>query len=218
MDRSTTGSISCTFTATNDVGQTASASATANVTRPPPPWVTGAYSPANIEAGQQSQLLYNSGNATVIGLVCDGLSFAAVQTPSMLLNQAWYWGMQTWSTPGTQSCGISAHNSLGEVAIVYFDLVVGPAGFAAPSGGGSDGQLSYPAGDPRNPPPTGSSSTSGHPMGYFNPATGLTYSDPGGTQVCGNCGTDPGTQVNANDNPGGDPDNPGGGSPGGGEG
>ena len=96
MDRDTTGSISCTFTATNEIGQTATATATANVVRPPPPWVSAGYSPANIVAGQQSQLLYNSGNATVIGLVCDGLQFAAVQTPSMLLNQPWYWFTQTW--------------------------------------------------------------------------------------------------------------------------
>ena len=42
-------------------------------------------------------------------------------------------------TPGTQSCGISAHNSLGEEAIVYFDLVVAPVG-RTPSGGGSESQ------------------------------------------------------------------------------
>jgi hypothetical protein len=114
----------------------------------------------------------------------------------MLFNQPWYWFAQTWSTPGTQSCGISAHNSLGEVAIVYFDLVVGPAGFAAPSGGGSDGQLYYPPGDPRNPAPTGSSARAGTPTGYYNPATGLTYSDPAGTNVCGGCSTDGTNQTN----------------------
>lgn len=116
-------------------------------------------------------------------------------------NQPWYFNPQTWLDAGVQSCGISAHNSLGEVAIVYFDLVVAPVGFA-PSGGGSDSQLSYPAGDPRNSPPTGSSSTSGQPMGYFNPATGLTYTTPDGTDDCARCSMDPGTQVNA----GGDPD------------
>jgi hypothetical protein len=96
----------------------------------------------------------------------------------MLLNQSWYWNPQTWSTAGTQSCGISAHNSLGEVAIVMFDLVVAPVG-QAPSGGGSDASQAYPPGDPRNPPPTGSASRSGQPIGYYNPVTGLTgYSAP----------------------------------------
>jgi hypothetical protein len=168
---------------------------------------------ANIVAGQTSQLTYNSSNTTVIGLVCDGLQFAAVQTPSMLLNQPWYWNPQTWSTAGTQSCGIAAHNSLGEVAVVMFDLVVAPVG-QTPSGGGADGQASYPPGDPRNPPPTGSSSRSGQPAGYYNPVTGLTYSDPAGTQVCGNCTTDTSTQVNVGlpgdvDNPGGSSTNTG---------
>ena len=209
MDRDTTGSISCTFTATNEIGQTATATATANVVRPPPPWVSAGYSPANIVAGQQSQLLYNSGNATVIGLVCDGLQFAAVQTPSMLLNQPWYWFTQTWPSPGTQSCGISAHNSLGEVAIVYFDLVVAPVG-VTPSGGGTSGMTVMDPGNPGAPIPTGPNASAGHPQGYFNPATGLTYSDPGGTQVCGNCSTDTSTQVNMTGNPDPDPNNPGG--------
>lgn len=109
-------------------------------------------------------------NATVLGLVCNGLEFAAVQTPSMLLNQSWYWGMQTWNTPGTQSCGISAHNSLGEVAIVYFDLVVGPAGFGTPTGGGADGMVVLDPSNPGAPAPTGSGANGGRPVGYYNHA------------------------------------------------
>jgi hypothetical protein len=144
-------------------------------------------------------LPYSSANATVVGIVCDGLEFAALQTPSMLLNQSWYWNMQTWSTAGTQSCGISAHNSMGEVAIVMFDLVVGPAGFGAPSGGGSDAALTYPLGDPRNPPPTGSSSSSGKPQGYVGP-DGTVYSDPAGTIPCGNCNAGAGLTVNVTTN------------------
>jgi hypothetical protein len=200
MERDTTSSISCTFTATNEVGQTATATATANVVRPPPPWVSAQYSPANIVAGQQSQLLYNSGNATVIGLVCNGLEFAAVQTPSMVLNQSWYWGMQTWSTPGTQSCGISAHNSLGEVAVVMFDLVVAPVGFA-PSGGGSSGMVVMDPNNPSAPAPTGSSANGGRPVGYYNPATGQITTDAQGTIPCGNCTGGPnGPQTNDTSN------------------
>lgn len=91
-----------------------------------------------------------------------------------------------------------------------FDLVVAPAGFT-PSGGGSDGMIVMDPSNPSYVPPTGSSSGSGKPVGYFNPATGLTYSDPGGTQVCGNCRTDTSTQTNSDpDNPNSDPDNPGG--------
>jgi hypothetical protein len=191
MDLSYTGTISCTFTATNDVGQTESASATAYVTRPPPPWVTGSYSPANIEAGQQSQLLYNSGNATVIGLVCNGLSYAAVQTPSMILNQSWYWFAQTWPDPGTQSCGISAHNSLGEVAITYFDLVVSPVGSWS-GGGGTSGMYTYPNG---TVDPTGPNASSGRLQGYVG-SDGQTYSDPGGQNPCSNCNTGAGMTVN----------------------
>jgi hypothetical protein len=123
--------------------------------------------------------------------------FITVPSPNMLFNQPWYWFAQTWNTPGTQYCNIHAHNSLGEVAIVYFDLLVGPAGFGTPTGGGSDGQLYYPPGDPRNPAPTGSSARAGAPMGFYNPATGLTYSDPAGTNVCGGCSSDGTNQTNA---------------------
>ena len=201
MDITYTGTISCTFTATNEVGQTASATATANVTRPPPPWVNAGYSPANIVAGQQSQLLYDSGNATVIGLVCNGLQFVAVQTPSMILNQPWYWFAQTWPNPGTQSCNIHAHNSLGEVAVVTFDLVVAPAGFA-PSGGGTSGMTVMDPSNPGAPLPSGPSAGSGHPQGYLNPATGVITSDPQGNNPCGNCATGAGMQVNVS---GGEP-------------
>jgi hypothetical protein len=203
MDRSTTGAISCTFTATNEVGQTATATATANVVRPPPPWVSAQYSPANIVAGEQSQLLYNSGNATVIGLVCDGLQFAAVQSPSMLLNQSWYWFAQTWNDPGTQSCGISAHNSLGEVAIVYFDLVVGPAGFGTPSGGGEVNMGVLQPGDPTYVPPTGSGASRGKPMGYVG-KDGQLYSTPDGTGSPCDCISD-GTKTNDNNDDGNNP-------------
>jgi hypothetical protein len=196
MDRDTTGPISCTFIATNDVGQTATATTTANVTRPALPSVSGGYSPANITAGQQSQLIYSSANATVLGIVCNGLKGNAVQSPSMLLNQQWYWNFESWPNPGTQSCNIHAHNSLGEVAVMTFDLVVAPVGFT-PSGGGSSGEGVGSPGDPGYIPPTGSGSSSGKPVGYYNPVTGLTYSDPAGTEPCGTCRTDPGTQVNS---------------------
>ena len=56
-----------------------------------------------------------------MGIVCNGLSFAAVQDPSLLLNQPWYWFAQTWPTAGTQSCGINAYNTMGETAVAYFD-------------------------------------------------------------------------------------------------
>lgn len=110
----------------------------------------------------------------------------------LYLNQDWYFNPQTWPDAGSQQCSINAFNSLGDVAIVYFSLDVAPAGFAASGGGGT-----YPPGTPGAPVATGSSARSGQPQGFFNPLTGLTYSDAAGTQVCGNCGTDPGRQVNA---------------------
>jgi hypothetical protein len=72
---------------------------------------------------------------------------------------------------------------------------VAPAGFAASGGGAVDGGT-YPPGTPGAPVATGSSARSGQREGYYNPVTGLTYSDAAGTQVCGNCSTDPGHQVN----------------------
>ena len=188
MDRTQTGSISCTFTATNEVGQTATATAVANVVRPPPPTVWGGYNPPNINVGQQSQLQYSSANAVAIGIVCNGLSFAAVQDPSLYLNQPWYWFAQTWPTAGTQSCGINAYNTMGEMAVAYFDLVVAPVGLPASGGGTADGGVAQP-GSPTYVPP-GGTSTGGRPAGYYNPNTGLTYSDPAGTMVCTSCTTD----------------------------
>jgi hypothetical protein len=196
MERDTTGSIVCTFTATNEVGQTATQTAVANVTRPPPPSVNGAYSPANIEAGQQSQLLYSSANATVLNIVCNGLEFAAVQTPSMILNQPWYWFAQTWPNPGTQSCGIAAYNSLGEVAIVEFSLEVAPVGSWA-SGGGTSGMYLYAPGTPGVPDPTGPNANSGKQLGYIGP-DGQLYRDAAGTEPCNGRCTSDGTPTNQN--------------------
>lgn len=195
MDRDTTGSISCTFTATNEIGQTATATATANVVRPPPPSVGGYYSPANITAGQQSQLNYSSANTVSLGLVCNGLEFTAVRDPSLFLNQAWYFFAQTWNNPGTQECGIAAYNSLGEVSYEYFTLVVAPAGFSA-SGGGSQGSTLYPLGTP-GLPAGNSSGGSSQPQGYYNPVTGLVTSDPAGTIPCGTCNISAGLTVNS---------------------
>jgi hypothetical protein len=119
----------------------------------------------------------------------------------LYLNQDWYFNPQTWPDAGSQQCSINAFNSFGEVAIVYFSLDVAPAGFAASGGGSVDGGT-YPPGTPGAPVATGSSARSGQPQGFFNPLTGLTYSDAAGTQVCGNCSTDPGHQVNnGNDDP-----------------
>ncbi len=162
MDRTTTGIISCTFTATNEIGQTATATATANVVRPPPPSVSGFYNPANITAGQQSQLIYSSANAVSLGLVCSGLDGFAVRDPSLYLNQSSYFFSQTWNKPGTQECGIAATNSLGEISYEYFSLVVAPAGFT-PTGGGSSGETSYPPGTP-GLPTGGNSGGSGKPQ------------------------------------------------------
>lgn len=195
MDRDTTGAISCTFTATNEIGQTATATATANVVRPPPPWVSAQYSPANIVAGQQSQLLYNSGNAVSLGLVCSGLQWFAVRDPSLLLNQSWYFFTETWPDPGTQECGIAAHNSLGEVSYAYFTLVVAPAGFK-PTGGGSAGATLYPPGTP-GLPTGGSSGGSSRPVGYTNPVTGVVSANPDGTGDCNGCRSDPSVTTNS---------------------
>jgi hypothetical protein len=79
--------------------------------------------------------------------------------------------------------------------VVEFTLVVAPAGFAA-TGGGSSGEVVLDPSNPNYIPPSGSSSGSGKRAGYLNPVTGLTYSDPAGTQVCGNCSTDTSNQVN----------------------
>jgi hypothetical protein len=190
MDRDTTGNISCTFTATNLIGQTATATTTASVVRPPPPSVGGYYNPSNITAGQQSQLIYSSANAVSLGLVCNGLEFTAVRDPSLLLNRSWYFFTQTWPDPGTQECGIAAHNSLGEISYEYFSLVVAPAGNTA-SGGGPTGANLYPIGTP-GVPSGGNSGGSGKPVGYYNPATGQLSSDPAGLNICtGNCSGGP---------------------------
>ncbi len=200
MDRDTTGSISCTFTATNEVGQTATATASANVTRPPPPQVNAAYQPANINVGQTSQLVYTSANATVLGIVCNGLWGAAVSSPeSLYLNQGWYFTPQTWPDAGSQQCSINAFNSMGEVAIVYFSLDVAPAGIA-PSGGGSTDGGTYPPGTPGAPTPTGSGASHGTPPGYYNPATGLYSSDPAGLHIC-TCGNPESPTVNVTPTP-----------------
>lgn len=188
MDRTTTGSISCTFTATNEIGQTATATATANVVRPPPPSVSGYYSPANITAGQQSQLIYSSANAVSLGLVCGGLDGFAVRDPSLYLNQSWYFFSQTWNNPGTQDCGIDAHNSLGEVSYAHFTLSVAPAGFT-PSGGGADGAILLPPGTP-GVPTGGNSGGSSRPVGYTNPNTGVVSANPDGTGDCNGCWSD----------------------------
>jgi hypothetical protein len=137
-------------------------------------------------------LLYSSANATVLGIVCNGLEFVAAQSPSLILNQSWYWFAQTWSNPGTQSCNIHAHNSLGEVAVVLFDLVVAPAGNSA-SGGGTSGMSVYTTG---TIDPTGPNASSGRPQGYTDPSTGLVYANPEMTVACGTCNTSAGLVVN----------------------
>lgn len=73
--------------------------------------------------------------------------------------------------------------------------MVGPAGFGVPSSGGADASVSYPPGDPRNPPPTGPNSTSGQPQGYVG-TDGRIYSDPAGTIPCGLCNAGAGVPVN----------------------
>lgn len=141
--RSTPGVVTCAFRATNDQGQTVYSTATLTFVMPPPPSVSGGYSPANITAGQQSQLLYSSANAVYVGLVCTGLSGFAVNSPSLYLNQNWYFFAETWNNAGTQDCGIQAINQAGQSIVEYFTLVVAPVGNTA-SGGGSRGSTTVP--------------------------------------------------------------------------
>lgn len=139
-----TGQVTCAMRATNDEDQTVYSTAVLNFVMPPPPSVSGSYNPPNINVGQQSQLLYSSANAVYVGLVCSGINWLAVASPSMALNQNWYWFAETWNNPGTQECGIQAINQAGQSIIQYFSLVVAPIGIPA-SGGGSNGSTTNPA-------------------------------------------------------------------------
>lgn len=138
------GQVTCAMRATNDEGQTVYSTAVLNFVMPPAPSVSGSYNPPNINVGQQSQLLYSSSNAVYVGLVCTGINWLAVASPSMFLNQNWYWFTETWNNPGTQDCGIQAINQAGQSIIQYFSLVVAPTGNTA-SGGGPQGSTSNPA-------------------------------------------------------------------------
>jgi hypothetical protein len=141
--QSNPGQITCLVRATNDEGQAVYSNAVLNFVMPPPPNVNGGYNPPNINVGQQSQLIYNSENAVYVGLVCTGLSGVSVSSPSLYLNQAWYFFTETWSNAGTQDCGIQAINQAGESIVAYFRLVVAPVATVA-SGGGSTGITTDP--------------------------------------------------------------------------
>lgn len=132
--------ISCTFTATNIVGEVTTQTITANFVMPPPPTVAGWFEPATIRVGESSSWHYASTNSVYTGVVCSGVGFNSgnVVTP----NVSWYWFPQVYSTEGVQTCGIHAYNQAGALAWVNVDLLILPAvtpPSAVTGGGGSDG-------------------------------------------------------------------------------
>lgn len=141
--------VTCTYVATNDIGQTATTTASVNFVMPPPPTVNAWFEPASITEGESSSFHWSSGNSIYTGIVCSGVGFssATVTTP----NETWYWFPFTYSTQGVQKCGVHAYNQAGQLSWVDAELYIYPAatgalGSPAASGGsvpwesgGSDG-------------------------------------------------------------------------------
>lgn len=125
--------LTCNFTATNDVGQTATASTSATFRMPPPPSVNGWWDPATISAGQSSTFHYASANVTYLGIVCTGVGYSFGDGGGSM-NTSWYYFPWYFSTAGVQNCGVQGVNSAGQMAYVDVPLVINPAG--TPSGSG----------------------------------------------------------------------------------
>lgn len=105
------GTISCLFTATNEIGQTAQTTATATFAVVPAPTANLWFSPASIKEGESSSVNWSTTNAVYAGIVCSGveINYAGVTTP----NQTWYWNPITFPTAGQQQCGIRSINAAG---------------------------------------------------------------------------------------------------------
>ena len=150
--------ISCTFTATNIIGQVANQTITANFVMPPPPTVNGWFEPATIRAGESSSWNYASANSVYTGIVCSGIGFSSgnVVTP----NVSWYWFPQVYSTAGVQTCGIHAYNQAGVLTWKNVDLLILPAATppAAVTGGGGAISGGNPVWDPAGPSGDGAAS------------------------------------------------------------
>ena len=118
------GNIDCTFTATNELGQTASALARTQFIALPPPTANIWFTPASIKAGESSSVSWNTANAVYVGIVCSGveINYSGAQTP----NAAWYWNPITFPTQGVQECGIQSINAAGMQTFTNAQLYIYP--------------------------------------------------------------------------------------------
>lgn len=144
-----------------------------------------------------------------MNLSCSGFWSAAGAIPP---NTTYYGDNIHYYRSGRTNCKVVAQNEIGETATAFASVSV----YEYDTEGGQVVNCTWnpcpPPNSPTLPPPPGvnGSSTTGNPLGYYNPNTGLTYSDPAGTQVCGNCRTDTGQQTNDQSETGGNPsDTPG---------
>ena len=120
------GTISCTFTATNEIGQTAQATATATFAPVPPPTANAWFNPSAIMQGESSSFNWVTSGNVYAGIVCGGVevNYAGVTTP----NQAWYWNPITFPNAGEQQCGIQSINAAGASTFVNATLYIYPTG------------------------------------------------------------------------------------------
>jgi hypothetical protein len=150
--------VSCTFTATNIIGQVTNQTITANFVMPPPPTVNGWFVPATIRVGESSSWNYASTNSVYTGIVCSGVGFNSGNVVAP--NTSWYWFPQVYSTAGTQTCGVHAYNQAGVLAWINVDLIILPASTppTAVTGGGGTANGGNPVWDPTGPGGDGAAS------------------------------------------------------------
>lgn len=123
--------VTCNFVATNDVGQTANASATANFYNPPPATANAWFDPPSITEGQSSTFHYSSANAVYMGIVCSGVGFSNIV--EVAPNTDWYFFPFTYSTQGVQECQVNAKGVADDWSATVAQLYIYPAG--GPAGG-----------------------------------------------------------------------------------
>lgn len=130
-----------------------------------------------------SKIIWNSTNARTV--YCTGLWPAYGAIP---VNQGWEGDWIVYNYSGKTNCVVTAQNAIGDVVTVYPELNV----YELDSDANRvmnciSGRCAVPS-TPSLPASTGI--TSSQPLGYVDPATGLVYSDPQGTEPCGSCRSD----------------------------